>query len=103
MIVAIRDVEGKLQGVQITTLRDSGHGREQTDDARRMIGSFLTGAVQLLQPRNGVLCIAEGVETALSVIAGGMPCWATLSAVNLKAVTLPTDVRTLVVCADNDA
>jgi len=102
MIVAICDVEGKLQGVQITTLRDSGHGREQTDDARRTIGSFLTGAVQLLQPRNGVLCIAEGVETALSVIAGGMHCWATLSAVNLKAVTLPTDVRTLIICADND-
>jgi phage/plasmid primase-like uncharacterized protein len=49
------------------------------------------------------LALAEGIETALSVTqATGLPAWSALSAVGLRAVELPPEVREVTICADGD-
>ena len=47
--------------------------------------------------------IAEGIETALSVIqATGQPAWAALSTSGLRTLELPVDVCDVVLLADGD-
>jgi putative DNA primase/helicase len=50
------------------------------------------------------LGVAEGIETAISVgKLFGIPCWAAISANGMKAWDPPPQVRTVVICSDNDA
>ena len=66
-------------------------------------GSMLGAAIHLYEPENGVLALAEGIETALAVRLGtGLPCWAAVSAWGLEHVALPEDVREVYVMGDND-
>ena len=47
--------------------------------------------------------VAEGIETALSAMtATAMPAWAALSASGMKALILPSIVRTVIILADHD-
>ena len=48
------------------------------------------------------LCVAEGLETALSAAKGFRPVWATLDAGNLAALPVPPGVEALTIVADND-
>ena len=58
-----------------------------------------------LQTCSDTLAIAEGIESAAA--AGkllSMPAWAAVSAGNLaKSLILPTEIRSIVICADHDA
>ena len=66
----------------------------------------MTGGAVRLAPigEAGVLGIAEGIETALSVMKScpGLPVWAALSAGNLEQVQLPAEATNVVILADND-
>ena len=60
------------------------------------------GAVRLAAA-TGKLVLAEGLETALSVLqATGKPVWACLGTSGLKAVILPPEVRMVFIAADGD-
>jgi len=60
-------------------------------------------AVRLYEPENGVLALAEGIETALAVRLGSsLPCWACVSAWGLESVVLSEAVADVYVMADND-
>lgn len=55
-------------------------------------------------PENGVLGVAEGIETALAVIrATGMPCWSVISTGIMTSVKIPDTVHTVIIWADLDA
>ncbi len=61
------------------------------------------GAVRLKE-HGEELVLAEGVETALSILqATGKPVCACLSTSGLKAVILPAEVKAVVIAADGDA
>jgi putative DNA primase/helicase len=61
------------------------------------------GAVQLNPPCDGELGLAEGIESALSATQlHGVPCWATLGALRLHLIDLPSCVRRVHLFADND-
>lgn len=63
-----------------------------------------TGAsIKLFEPIDGVLAIAEGIETALSIyMANQIPVWASISAHGMEKIVLPTSVHEVVIAADND-
>jgi DNA primase len=66
------------------------------------LGPIGAGAVHLAAPTEE-LVLAEGIETALSVLqATGKPVWACLGTSGLKAVILPPEVKTVVIAADAD-
>ena len=61
-------------------------------------------AIPLARPRNGVVCVAEGIETALSVTeALGLPCWSCVSAGMMEKFVPPASVEVVLIFADKDA
>lgn len=69
-----------------------------------MYGPVGGGAVRLAPiGLDGVLALAEGVETAAAFWAlKGVPTWAALSTAGLQTFVLPAGVRRLLIGADND-
>ncbi len=66
---------------------------------RRLMGAL----VQLGQPENGTLALAEGIETALAVReATGQVCWAATSATLLEAAEVSLRIRRVIIWGDND-
>ena len=64
----------------------------------------MTGGAVRLYPHEGVIGIAEGIETAIAVHdVVGVPCWAALSAILLAGFEPPKGVRRVQVYGDNDA
>ncbi len=66
-------------------------------------GASLGAAIKLNEPIGGKLGLAEGVETALAFnIATELPTWATVSAVGMEKVVLPSSVVEVTIAVDND-
>jgi len=83
-----------LRGLHATSVP----GRE-----RRTHGPVRGAAVRLAAMDDGVLAVAEGIETALAYAAlTGTPTWAALSSAGMKHVELPDGLRWLAVAADFD-
>ena len=60
-------------------------------------------AIRLGNAPSDVLCVAEGIETALSVVtATGFPCWSAISAHGLETIEIPSTVKTVCIFADKD-
>lgn len=103
LLSAITDVEGALQGVEITLLSSHGAAKAALAIPRRVVGRMMGGAIRLAEPQASLL-IGEGMESTASASAAlNMPAWALLGAHNLANFTLPTHVRRLVVAFDDDA
>lgn len=100
MIAAVRDAAGAIVGAQATYLLP-----DATKTHRTSFGRFGKGAVRLAQVgQDGVLGVAEGVETALAFTRlYGVPCWAALSAVGIEQFEPPPGLTRLVVAADHDS
>lgn len=68
------------------------------------LGSLSTGTVRLVPPKNGILGLAEGTESAmLATILTNIPCWATLGNERFGVVTIPESVKQLYLFVDHDA
>ena len=93
LAAVVRD--DRLAGLHVTRLP----AKERTHH-----GTVRGGVIRLARaPRNGVLALAEGVETALAYMAlSGHPTWSALSSAGLAAVVLPAGVQRLVIAADFD-
>ncbi len=106
-MVAAVTVAGRpdLIALHRTYLRPDGTGKADVQPCKMALGAVRGGAVQLT-PAGERLVIAEGIETALSVLqATGIPTWAALSASNIANVVLPPLplARELIIAADADA
>jgi putative DNA primase/helicase len=65
--------------------------------------SLSGGSIKLFEPVNGILGVAEGIETALAASLGSkLPTQAAYSASGLVSFMWPSSVRHLVVFADHD-
>jgi hypothetical protein len=88
--------------VHRTFLAPDGLSKAPLMPAKMMLGPCRGGAVRL-GPIGGRIMIAEGIETALSVMqATAQAAWAALSTSGLRTLELPADVRDVVVLADGD-
>lgn len=107
MFAAVRDLDGRLVTVHRTFITKEGR-KANLEQPKRLMrladGDTITGcAIRFGNPKN-VLCLAEGIETALSVVAAtGLPCWSTSSANGMKTVRIPESVRSVFIFADRDA
>jgi hypothetical protein len=97
-----------VRGVHLTFL--NGDGTDKADLPRglqrRTLGKFIGSPIVLAEPTDMLgLCIAEGVETALSAhMATGLGAWAAGSATFLPylADAVPGCVEAVTACADED-
>lgn len=107
LVFAIRDIEGQIITLHRIYLTEKGK-KARVPNPKKMMpipdGREVTGgAIRLGEPVNGVLGLAEGVETALAACrATHMPVWATVNATLLEAVQVPENVHTVVIWADKD-
>jgi len=110
MVCAVRNVEGKLITLHRTYLTQDGVKLAGYGPAKKLMalpeGETINGAFISfgeVNKEDGILCIAEGVETALSVaVATGYPCVSSISAHGMTAVELPKVVKAVFIFADRD-
>lgn len=106
MIAAVRDVRGRLIALHSTLLTEDGL-KAKTVAPKRLSKlpsdrTIAGSAIHFGEPDKD-LAVAEGIETALSVVKStGLPCWACISANGLAAVEVPNGVETVLIYADRD-
>lgn len=88
-----------------TFLDRMGRKAPMADPRRYMKISIPKGSAIRLHPvQDGVLGVAEGIETALSAhMLEGIPVWAAMDTGKMANFAPPADVHTVVIFADNDA
>lgn len=101
---------GDRFAVHRTWLRADGLGKAAIDPAKAMLGATLGGAVRLAQGPDA-LAVAEGIETALSLLCGplrgAVAVWAALSTSGMSGLRLPPPPpgapAALVIASDGDS
>lgn len=103
LVSYIRGADGFA--VHRTYLKTDGSGTADVSPAKAMLGPAMGGAVRL-SDRSGRLVVAEGIETALSlmsgIVEGPHSVWAALSAGGMKGLNLPDCPGELLVAPDGD-
>ena len=104
LVVAIRDADGALTGVEATYLRANGRRADELRIPRKHIGHVPAGCAVRIDPATADMLVAEGFVTALSARARfGLPAWALLSTRNLRAWSAPSGARFVLIAGDNGA
>jgi hypothetical protein len=103
----IARIEGAERfAVHRTYLRPDGSGKAGAEPAKAMLGAVAGGAVRLSQGAEA-LAVAEGIESALSLLCGplcgAVAVWAALSTSGLAGLRLPATPGALIIAADGDA
>ncbi|MGO3452451.1 MAG: DUF7146 domain-containing protein [Marinomonas sp.] len=107
IVCAIRNADGELVTLHRTYLDQEGC-KAPVDSAKKMMSipdgmSVNGGAVRLGNPRDGILGVAEGLETALSAFrATHIPVWSTVNATLMESFEVPEGVHTVLIWADKD-
>ena len=102
MIAAVQTLDRRITAIHRTFLLPDGRGKAQVSEPKMALGAIGAGAVRLAAATEE-LVLAEGIETALSVLqATGKPVWACLGTSGLKAVILPPEVKIVTIAADGD-
>jgi putative DNA primase/helicase len=105
MIAIVRDVSGERTAIHRTYLQPDGSGKADVKKPRMMLGPVAGNTVHLGEiSEAGVIGIAEGIETGLSVMTAcpDLPVWAALSAGNMAKVRLPPEAARIILLADHD-
>jgi putative DNA primase/helicase len=104
MVALMQAPDGRATMVHTTFLTADGHKAKMDQPRLMMPGSIADGAAVRLAKHDGMLGIAEGLETALSAtLLTGIPCWAALNAELMKKWQPPASVKRVVIFGDNDA
>jgi putative DNA primase/helicase len=105
LVAIVRNAAGERIALHRTYLAPDGSGKADVPKPRMLLGSVAGGAVRLgAVGEHGVAGIAEGLETALSVVhvCPALPVWAALSSGNLEQAVLPPELTRVVLLADHD-
>lgn len=102
MVAERADVEGRVIAIHRTYLGHDGSRKANVEPQRMDLGRT-TGTAIRLSPVAEELMIGEGIETTLSAIQMyGLPGWAAGSAVAIRQLKLPADIRSVILLVDND-
>lgn len=107
MICAVKDAQGNVVTLHRTYLTLEGRKADVFEPKKLMCvpnDCTINGAaIRLAQTSAKVIAIAEGVETALSVMtATGLPCWSTISEGGMRRFEPPKGIETVLIFADKD-
>lgn len=108
MIARVMSYDDRLVSLHRTYLDPAG-GKARMQSPKKLMPSLpglMGGAIRLADiSDDGVLGIAEGIETALSasMLHGDVPVWSCVSAAGIEAFVPPEGCRLLNIYADNDA
>ena len=102
-------VLGGDPAVHRTFLKPDGSGKAKIESPKLALGPCAGGAIRLMQGDPGMLFLAEGLESALSIPKvwtdhrfDWASVWATVSAAGMRSLRLPEEPGALVIFADGD-
>lgn len=107
IVCAIRGASGELVTLHRTYLTADGR-KAAVECVKKMMPipqglDVNGGAVRLGEPADGVLGVAEGLETALSAYrVSQIPVWSTVNTSLMESFIAPKGVRTVLIWADRD-
>jgi len=108
MIALFHDASGHPVTLHVTYLRGDGCAKASVPNPKKILGvpvagSTKGGSIRLYDPSDGVLGVAEGIESALSLhLLQHVPTWASFCADNLTRAELPVGLRKLYIGVDID-
>lgn len=108
MLSAVRDSNGEIVTLHRTYLNQFGQKITFGPAKKLMLvpsGKTILGASISFGDLadDGILCVAEGIETALSVQVGtGFPCLSCVTAQGLSEVKIPDGTKVVLIFADRD-
>jgi putative DNA primase/helicase len=108
MLALFAGATGAATTLHCTWLRSDGCAKAAVSSPKKILGvpargATRGGAIRLYEPRNGVLGVAEGIETALSLyLLCKIPTWAAFCADNVERIRLPERLRELRIAIDID-
>ncbi len=108
MIGLFHGAAGEPVTLHATYLRSDGCAKAGVPSPKKILsvpvrGATKGGAIRLYEPVRGILGVAEGIESALSLRAlKGFPVWASYCADNLEHLRLPDGLRHLHIGVDRD-
>lgn len=108
MVALFHGARGEAVTLHVTYLRADGCAKAAVPSAKKVLsptraGATKGGSIRLYQPRGGVLGIAEGIESALSLrLMQGIPVWSAFCADNLSRIRLPEGLAQLQIAVDID-
>jgi putative DNA primase/helicase len=106
MLAIFRAQDGTAITMHRTYLNEHGEKLETIQDPKRImpsLGKMAGGAVRLFPVTDGVLGVAEGIETAIAAHElFGVPVWPTLTSTLLADFDPPPGIKTLLIFSDND-
>lgn len=108
MLARVVDPQGNSVTIHRTFLTPEGKKIDRVlGEAKKLMPTprSLRGcAIRLAEPVNGVLGIAEGIETGMfCMLETKIPVWCSISSALMKTLVVPPDVHTVYIFADNDA
>ena len=109
MVALFHAASGQPVTLHVTYLRSDGCAKAGVPSPKKIMpvavrGATKGGAIHLYEPRAGILGIAEGIESALSMhLLQKLPVWSTYCADNLGRTHLPAGLRELHIGIDIDA
>jgi hypothetical protein len=109
MIALFHGAGGQPVTLHLTYLRSDGCAKASVPSPKKIMavpvrGATKGGAIHLYEPRAGILGIAEGIESALSMhLLQKLPTWSSYCADNLERAHLPKGLRELHIGIDVDA
>ena len=102
MVASVQGPDSQITGIHRTYLLPGGRGKARVHEPKMALGTIGRGAVRL-GPVQPALALAEGIETALSVMQiFSIPCWAALGS-GMAGVEVPKEVIEVQVFGDNGA
>jgi putative DNA primase/helicase len=109
MVALFHGANGQAVTLHVTYLRFDGCAKANVPSPKKILGvpikgSTKGGAIHLYEPRAGILGIAEGIESALSMhLLQKIPVWSSYCADNLQRAHLPRNLGELYIGVDIDA
>ena len=105
MIAAVRNVHGEVVSLHRTYLTKDGVKAPGMNKKIMSPSKSMSGAAIRLGgiPEDGVIGVAEGIETALSVTkATKLTTWSAISAWGIESFEVPDGVKAVIIWADKD-
>lgn len=107
ILCKVTNGKGEIVTLHRIYLQKDGSGKAPVAEPKKAMPprqKWGGASVKMYPPtNNGVLAVAEGVETALAVREGtGLPVWATVHASGMSLLEVPQGIRVVAIFADKD-
>lgn len=106
LVCQVTDPDGNVVSLHRTYLTEKGFKAKVASPKKLMPvpnGSTINGAAIRLSPVKPIIGIAEGIETALSVMRlKGIACWSVICANGMRTFKVPQGVKEVHIYADKD-